>query len=84
MRGAQRRPSRSGRRWRWKVGSSVADTRRAFRQAPHNTCDKVLTALRWLGVQPDATLGVPVTMRQAFDADRRVIGERIHAQTVTS
>lgn len=48
------------------------------------THDKLLTALRWVGVEPDATLGIPVTMRQAFDADGRVIGERIHAQTVTS
>ena len=48
------------------------------------THDMLLSALRWVGVEPDATLGVPVTLRQAYDIAGRVIGERAHPQTVTS
>ncbi|MES2713961.1 MAG: FAD-dependent monooxygenase [Pseudomonadota bacterium] len=48
------------------------------------THEALLTSLRWVGVEPNETLGVPVTLRQAFDAEGRVIGERAHPQTVTS
>lgn len=48
------------------------------------THESLLAALRWVGVEPDATLGVPVTLRQAFGPDGSVIGERTHPQTVTS
>jgi len=44
----------------------------------------LLDALRWVGVEPNDTLGVAVSSRQAFDAQGRVIAERAHPQTVTS
>jgi 2-polyprenyl-6-methoxyphenol hydroxylase-like FAD-dependent oxidoreductase len=48
------------------------------------THDALIEALRGVGVQTDATLGVPVTRRQAFDLEGQVVCERIHPQTVTS